>query len=232
MAHTYSRAGTRTSSTGNPITVGSTAINAGETVFVVMLHVVGATNRAGGSLTLGPYTLTQANSTQKAVTSPEGSTELWYLLNALPGSYTLTIPNTGALTIRYQTAWGKAKGGGTSFVRGSNGGNGTSTNPTPGAISCISGDICFSTVFSGATTWAPSARQGTQIQDTDDGAFGGGTQYYLVPSDASVTMNWTFGTSDDWGSVSAAFGEIEPINVNNLMGFDAGDGISVTEKFR
>lgn len=197
-----------------------------------MLHVVGGTNRAGGSLTLGPYTLTQANSTQKAVTSPEGSTELWYLVNALPGSYTLTIPNTGALTIRYQTAWGMAKGGGTSFFRAANGSNNTSTNPTPGAVTAVIGDIGFATVFSGATTWAPSARAGTQIQDTDDGAFGGGTQYKLIVANGSDTLSWTFGTSDDWGAVSAYFGETDAQAFNQYFGFDAGDGISVTEKIR
>ena len=232
MAHTYSRAGTRTSSAGNPITVASTAINAGETVFVVMLHVVGGTNRAGGSLTWGDYTLTQANSTQKAATSPEGSTELWYLLNALPNSKTLTIPNTGAATIFYQTAWAKAKGGGTSLFRGANGSNGTSTNPTPGAVTAGIGDVGFATVFSGATTWNPSGRGGTQIQDTDDGANGGGTQYKLIVANGSDTLNWTFGTSDDWGCVSAYFSEVDAININQWMGFDAGNGMSVTEKIR
>ena len=196
-----------------------------------MLHVVAGTNRAGGSLTLGGYTLTQANSTQKAVTSPEGSTELWYLVNPLPGSYTLTIPNTGALTIRYQTAWAKAKGGGTSFFRAANGGNATSTNPTPGAVTAVIGDIGFATVFSGATTWAGTPA-GTRIQDTDDGAFGGGTQYKLIVANGSDTLSWTFGTSDDWGCVSAYFGETDAQAFNQYHGFDCGNGMSVTEKIR
>lgn len=231
MAHTIGSLPARASSSGNPITF-SQAVAAGETVLVLMLHVGGGSDRAGGAPDWGGQALTQANQTQKAAASPEGSTELWYLLNPLPGTRTLTIPNTGALTIFYQVAFGKAKGGGKSMFRGANGGNGTSTNPTPGAITCYAGDIVFATAFTGAQTWAPSARAGTQIQDTDDGSIGGGTQYTIVGADGSVTLSWTFGTSDDWGAVAAAFGEIEPTSMNAYHGFDAGNGMSVTEKIR
>lgn len=198
-----------------------------------MLHVQGGTDRTGGAMRLGNYTLTQANSTQKAAASPEGSAELWYALNPLPESYTLTIPNAGALTIRYQIGMAAAAAGSSSFFRQANGGNGTSTNPTAGALSdCRAGDIVFGAVFSGATTWAPSARTGTQIQDTDDGAFGGGTQYSIIGADGSFTPGWTFGTSDDWGAVGACFGEWPAPALQSHYGFDVGDGMSVAEKVR
>ncbi len=227
MAHTIGSLPARASSAANPITL-TQAVALGETVMVVMLKANGATDRAGGPLTWGEYTLTQANSTQKAVTSPEASTELWYLLNPPAVSRTLTIPNTGALTIFYQVAFGRASAGGKSQFNAAAGGNNTTTNPTPGAIaSCLAGDIVFATVASGATTWAPSAQAGTVIQNTDDGAHGGGTQYALRGADGTFTLNWTFGTSDDWGAVAAAFSEVAPNALENYKRVRAGSGVSV-----
>jgi hypothetical protein len=196
-----------------------------------MLHVAGGTARAGGALTLGSYTLTQANSTQKAATSPEGSAELWYLLNPVPGAYTLTIPNTGALTVRYVVAYAAAKLGSKSLFRGANGSNGTSANPATGTIACIAGDIVFSAVCSGATTWNPSAQTGTVIQNTDDGALGGGTQYSIIVADGAHTISWTQ-ASDDWGAVAAAFGEVGTNSFNQWHGFKVGNGMSTGEKIR
>lgn len=232
MAHTIGSLPSRASSAGNPITF-SQAVAAGETVMVVMLKVNGATDRAGGALTWGEFTLTQANSTQKAAASPEASAELWYLLNPPVGSKTLTIPNTGALTVFYQVAFGRAAGGGKSRFNAAAGSNATGTNPTPGAIaSCLAGDIVFGVIATGATTWAPSAQAGTVIQNTDDGAHGGGTQYSLRSADGSFTLNWTFGTSDDYGAVAAAFSEIPPNALQNYMSVKVGDGMSCVEKIR
>src|SRR5689334_17571501 len=132
MAHTIGSLPARASSTGNPITFAQ-AVAYGESVMVVMLKVVGGTDRAGGALTWNGYTLLQANSAQKAAASPEASAELWYLLNPPNGLGTLTIPNTGGLTIFYQVAFGKSATGRSTF-NAANGGNATSTNPTPGAI--------------------------------------------------------------------------------------------------
>jgi hypothetical protein len=191
---------------------------AGETVLVLMLKAVGATNRAGGSPTFAGLTLTQANSTQKAATTPEASAELWYLLNPPIGSWTCTIPNTGALTIFYTLATGKAKAGGHSAFDVAGGANGTSTNPAPGSVTpSQDGDIGFAIAASGAQTWAPSAQAGTVIANTDDGADGGGEQYHLQATAAAIDLNWTFATSDDWGSVCAYFKEVPPNVMNNYM---------------
>jgi len=232
MPYTIGTLGTRTSSAGNPITT-SVTVATGETVLCVSLHVVGATNRAGGSLTWGTDTLTQANSTQKAAASPEGSAELWYLLNPSAGTQTLTIPNSGALTIRYQTIAAKCASGGRSTFLAGWGTNGTSTNPSAGTQAIAEGEaFLIATVFSGATTWAPSARTGTQIHDTDDGAFGGGAQYLIqnTPVPAGQAMSWTFGTSDDWGAVAAAFGTIPPLSFNNYLAVAVGDGMGTTDR--
>lgn len=214
MAHTYALGQARTSSSGNPITV-SFAVAAGVTVLGVMLKVNGATDRAGGALTWGEYTLVQANSTQKAAASPEAGAELWYLLNPPAQTKTLTIPNTGALTILYTIVTASAKSGSQSALDGANGGNGTSANPTPGAIvTTEDGDILFAVAASGATTWAPSAQGGTVIANTDDGAHGGGEQYLIQGAKGSATLDWTQ-ASDDWGAVVAAFKEVGTRAIQN-----------------
>lgn len=231
MAHTYSLGQARASSTGNPIAQSYT-VNAGDTVVCLMLKTVGGTDRAGVAPDLGAAgTFVQANIPQKAAASPEAGCELWFLLNPTPGTYTLTIPNTGAATILYTVGVGRAASGKSTFV-GANGGNGTSTNPTPGPIAVQEKNcIVFAITAGGWTTWAPSAQVGTAIANTDDGADGGGEQYSLSPAIGAFTLSWTFGTSDDWGAVAAAFGEVV-CSLNNYMGVDVGSGMSCGEKIR
>lgn len=233
VAHTYALGKARANSSGNPITTSYT-VATGDTVICLMIKGVGATNRAGGSPTLGGYTFTQANSTQKAVTTPEASAELWYILNPLPGTYTLTIPNTGAISIFYTVGVGRAAAGGKSELDGTNGANNTAVNPSPGAVTVTqTGDIGFAITAGGWTTWAPSAQVGTVIANTDDGADGGGEQYILNPAIGSHTLSWTFATSDDWGAVAAYFKEISPVFApNHLRGVRVGDGMGTNERFR
>lgn len=233
MAHSYGTNSARASSAGNPITTASFTTSALDTVLVLMLKTVGATNRSGGSPTFAGLTMTQANSTQKAAASPEASAELWYLLNPPVGSYAATIPNTGSATIKYTIATGRAASGFKSAFDGANGGNNTSTNPTPGAVvTTENGDIGFAITAGGWTTWSPSAQAGTVIANTDDGADGGGEQYILQATAGSSTLNWTFGTSDDWGAVAAYFKEIPATVSNNYQSIKADSGMSVSEKIR
>ena len=232
MAHTIGTLPARATGAGNPVTF-SQAVLSGETVFVLMIKTVGAVDRAGGAPTWGGFTFTQANSTQKAAASPEAGCELWYILNPLPRTDTVTIPNTGALTLFWQPAMAKAAAGGFSAFDQANGGNNTSTNPTPGSVTTTQdGDALFAVTAGGWQAWAPSAQAGTIISNNDDGANGGGTQYLMQATLAAIDMNWTFATSDDWGAVMAAFKEVAPRNLENYKFVDAGDGISVSEKIR
>lgn len=232
MAHTFGTAPARASSTGNPITFSHT-ITQGETVFVLMLKINGGTSRNSGAPTWGGYTFQQANTTQKAASLPEASCELWYILNPLPGTNTLTIPNSGSLTVFYQIATGRAVGGGSSALDVATGANGTSANPAPGSVTTTEdGDIGFAVVATGAQTWNPSAQVGTVIQNTDDGAHGGGTQYHLQATKGAIDLGWTFGTSDDWGAVVAYFREIPPVNMNNYGYVRVGTGMSVGERIK
>jgi hypothetical protein len=176
---------------------------------VLLLKTAGGTDRTGGAPTFAGLTMTQASTTQKAAASPEAGAELWYLLQPPAGANTGSIPNAGTLTLYYTWATGKAAPGHVSLLDGANGGNGTSTNPTPGAVvTTTNGDIGFAIAASGVTTWAPTAQAGNVIANTDDGTHGGGEQYYLQDTPGSITLNWTQG-SDDWGAVAAFFRQVK-----------------------
>lgn len=232
MAHTRSNKVARTSSTANPITQSVTLTN-NDTVVVVLINVVGNVVRAGGTPSFGGIPMRQASTQQIAATTPEASAEIWYLdqrdgLPWPPGSYTLSIPNTGTLSTRYTVEAGQAAGGGRSALEAANGANATGTNPSPGAITITqAGDIAWSIIAGGAQTWSPSAQAGTIIANTDDGSTGGGEQYILNPSIGSLTLNWTFNTSEDYGAVVVAFKEVPPRSFNNYIRVQAGNGISV-----
>lgn len=241
MALSFGQATTRASSATNPITTGSITLASNEKIIVLLLKVVGGTNRTGGSPTFGGQTMTQANSTQKAVTSPEASCELWYLLDPPSGANTASIPNAGSLTCFYTlaTAEASSSSNGKVSLDNANGGNATSTNPTPGAVQVTTEQtIGFAITAGGWTTWNPSSQVGTIIANTDDGANGGGEQYWVTTGPGSKTLSWTFGTSDDWGAVAAFFKEITPPVMENYKGGirdgDTGDTgiINFTERIR
>jgi hypothetical protein len=227
MAHSFGRNTTHASAATSPITVSFT-VNQDETLLVLMLVVASATSRAGGSPDYGGVTLTQANTTQKAVTSPEASAELWYLCNPPVGTYNLTIPNTGLLTIWHMIATAKASGGGKSAFDAASGAATTAVDPNAGTHTVSeAGSITFSVVATGAQTWAPTAQTGTVLNNTDDGATGTGRQYQLS-SAGSITPGWTFATSDDYGAVAATFKEVPPGSNKNRQAVHVyGDGISV-----
>jgi hypothetical protein len=232
MPHTYALGLARAISAGNPVTFAYT-VNKYDTVICLLIKTAASSDRTGGAPTWGSLTFTQRNSTQKAAASPEAGCELWDLINPKPGTETLTIPNAGTLTLYYTIGVGRAQPGGQSVFEGANGGNNTSSNPTPGAVTVTeAGVIGFAITAGGWQTWAPSAQAGTVIANTDDGPHGGGEQYLLNPAIGSVTLGWTFGTSDDWGAVAAFYREIPPHRFNNYLSVSADSGISVTERVK
>jgi hypothetical protein len=220
----------RSSAATSPITRSATTA-AGDTCLVLMLNIVGATNRAGTAPTFNGVAGIQANSTQKAATTPEASAELWYWVGGIPpgttgglfiGTADIVIPNTGSATIFSAAYTGRAATGFTSLFNAAAGSNNTAANPTTGSIAgTIAGDIIFATTAGGWQAFAPSARTGTSLYETDDGANGGGGQYLLQGGSGAQAMTWTQ-ASDDWGAVGAAFKEVPlltpPVGTLTLTG--------------
>jgi hypothetical protein len=208
MAHTFGTNSAHASGATDPVTFSFT-VDAADTLLVLMIRVVGASDRTGGAPTYAGQTLTQVDIPRKATVGPESSAELWYLLDPPAGTADVSIPNSATQTIWHMAATGRAQSGFTSALDGASGGQGTTANPTPGDImTTVDGDIGFAIVAAGAATWAPSAQTGTVLNNTDDGPNGTGRQYHLQATAGTVNLGWTFGTADDWGAVGAYFKEV------------------------
>lgn len=198
-----------TTATTNPLTATFTPAS-GVTVLVLTILYAGSTARGGGAPTFNGVEMTQAGTQQKGTTSPECSCELWYLLNPPIGSYTVSIPNSGGVALSADISSFKAASGKTSALDIASGKNGaTSTNPATDSFSTtVNGDVIVAVVANGAQTWSGTA-SGTLLYNSDNGAWGGGSQYLLQATAGSTAMSWTFGTSEDWGVQAAAFKEVD-----------------------
>jgi len=210
-AHTFDTSYQGARANTNPYTFDYTC-GAGTTLFVLSIVVGGSTDRTGGVPTYNGISLTQADQNRKAPSSPETVVELWYLLNPPTGSaYQVSIPNAGARYLSPVASSYKSATGNTTAFRTANGNGGTSTNPTGPTLTGLAvGDVIVAVVGSGATTWNPTGRTGTQLYDRDDGSYGNGAQYLIKTDTNDTAMAWTFGTSDDWAIVEAAFKEELP----------------------
>jgi hypothetical protein len=175
-----------------------------------MLIYAGNTARGGGAPTYNGAALTQADQQRFGTTGPECSAELWYLLNPPTGSaYTISIPNSGGLAMSASVVSAKAGSGKSSALDVVSGKGAVGTNPVTNSFTTtVNGDAVFAVVANGAQSWGPSAQTGTLIHNSDNGAWGGGSQYLMQTSAGSTTMGWTFGTSEDYGIVAAAFKEV------------------------
>lgn len=207
MAHTFGNNSSRGSSASSPNTIAFTPA-AGSTALWLGIVYDGTTARTGGAPTFLGLTLTQGSTNQQAAASPETTVESWYLENPPILAGTVTIPNTGTLTLRTVVATAIAATGFTSKFDLAAAATGTSTNPSVSITTTVNGAAIFAVVGSGAQTWAPSARSGTQLFDTDFGNTGDGFQYLLQPTAGAQAMSWTFGTSEDWAAIAVAFKEV------------------------
>jgi hypothetical protein len=229
MAHTLGATGeypTGTStSTANPVSTTFTT-GSGDTVLVLGIWYAGSTDRTGGAPTFNGKQLTQYYQAYRAASAPETTVELWYLLVPDIGTYTLSVPNSGALTTKLWVASFKSATGASAFHVGAYGSN-TSTNPSVNITTTANGCAIFGIIGSGANTWAPTAQTSTAIANRDLGNYGGGAGYYLQSTAGTFGFGYTFGTSEDWAILTVAFSETSPpvtgavaISIASTLGAD------------
>ena len=204
-----------TYSTSDPVT-GSIAPNADDSLIVAILIYSGGTDRTGGAPTFGGTTMLQADTARHGNTSPEASTEMWYLTASAVNAQYITgsevsVPNGDGVRVVVHLVTAKAGAGKTAAVNVTTGSSNatTSTNPYCKITTTAGSTIIFESIGTGANSWAPTARtlNFVNIQDNDIGVYGGGAQYLITNTTGVITGSWTFGTGEDWGIVMAAFGE-------------------------
>lgn len=206
---------TTTYSTSDPVT-GSLLPTSGATLLVATILYSGGADRTGGAPTFGDNTMIQADTARRGNTSPEVSTEMWYLTASAISSASITgswvsVPNGGGVRVVVNLMSALAKPGTTSVLQVTTGSanTGATTNPYCKITTTAGSTIIFESVADGANTWAPTGRtlNWVNVNDNDIGVYGGGTQYFITDTIGVITGSWTFGTGEDWGVVMTAFGE-------------------------
>jgi hypothetical protein len=188
----------------SPVTASLTC-NASSTLLIVGIACAnGSTVRAGGAPTYNGVAMTQAGSTQKAASSPEGSAELWYLISPTTGSsQTISIPNTGSAPIYAEASSWIAPNGRTAALDQTSGSNGTSANPSLALTPTVTGALVYGVMFNGRDT-AATANNRVNLNRTDEGAFSDSNQYTIIGQPGATTFSWTV-ASDDWAINLASF---------------------------
>jgi len=214
MAHTFD-AKNRVTGTANPLLVPHTC-GAGATLLVLSLVVKAAVARTGGAPSYNGAAMTQVETTKIAT---ETNCEMWYLVNPSIGTYNVSIPNAGALTLYAITSSYKAQSGYTSALDVSNSNTGVSANPSLSVTTTVGGDVIVDTLGDGYNS-KPTAYNQTLLYSTDDGLYSDNAQYALQVSAGLITFTWTV-ASDDWCMIVGAFkelvgGAVETITAKNF----------------
>jgi hypothetical protein len=235
MAHTYDTKAAGARSNANPKTFNHTC-GSGATLLILTLVIDGATPRAGGAPTYNGVAMTQADQARQAVSSPETTVEMWYMLDPPTGSaYAISIPNSGTVYITAETVSFKAGSGSKTALRAASYATNTSTNPTgPTHSGLTGGDVMVAVVGYGDDSFSGSGQSGTSIYGTDDGTYGGAAQYTIYAGIDSY-LKWTDTTNEDWAIISAVFKEVvdsADVNVSKAVAYavlTVPDGTNVSK---
>jgi hypothetical protein len=201
MAHTFD-AKNRVTGTANPLLVSHTC-GSGATLLVLSLVVKGNVVRTGGAPSYNGATMSVVES---LVIATETNCEMWYLVNPSIGTYNVSIPNSGGLTLYAITSSYKAQAGYTSALDVSNSNTGVSANPSLSVTTTVGGDVIVDTLGDGYNN-KPTANNQTLLYSTDDGLYSDNAQYALQANAGLITFTWTV-ASDDWCMIVGAFKEV------------------------
>lgn len=200
--HSFDAKGQTSGSSANPVTLSFTTTS-GTTVLVVGLAMRSVSARAGGAPTFNGVALTQANTTK--VAASEVSAELWYLLDPPIGTYTISVPNSGGLTMTLMASSYKAASGKTSALDVAGGWVGNTVNPSNNLITTTYGDAVVDIMAHGLNT-AETGRNQVLLYATDQGQWNTAGQYALQTTAGSITFSHTI-AADNWAHLMVSFKE-------------------------
>lgn len=202
-AHTFDTSARSSLQTTNPATLSYTA-GSGTTVLVVMLAHTQA-SRTGGAPTYNGITMTQVDG--EVLNQQEVGAEMWYLIDPPTGSaYTISVPNTGAGSIRIYGASFKAQSGYTSALDVSNTTNTDTANPSLTLTTTVNGAAVIDILADGDPD-VPTGRSHTLIGSADENQRTNEAQYALQATAGLITLSHTI-PSDDVAMIAVAFKEV------------------------
>jgi len=201
MAHTFD-AKARKTGAANPLLVSHTC-GSGATLLVLCLVVKGNVARTGLAPSYNGATMSRA---EGSIIATETNCEMWYLVNPSIGTYNVSIPNSGGLTLYAITSSYKAQAGYTSALDVVTYNTGTTANPSLSVTTTVNGDAVVDSLGDGLNT-PPTAYNQVLLYSTDDGLYSDNAQYALQASLGSITFTWTV-AADDWCMILAAFKEV------------------------
>jgi hypothetical protein len=216
-------------STNNPVTGNFTCGASAKLLVVTLAYAYGTRT---GTPTYNGVALTQADQVRNHSASPEACAELWYLCGPPVGSaYSVSVPNPNALSLEVVISSYNTAAGYSANFHLATGGNNASANPSVTITPTIANCLIVSNVADGHDTFAPSARSGTSLYESDNGTWGSGHQYFIQGAAAAKAMSWTQAT-EDWGECVAAFFEIRTgesvskVNVYSVLDVPSGESVS------
>ena len=205
MAFTYDTKVQVAASVNNPVTTNFTCGASAKLLVVTLIYAYGTRT---GAPTYNSVALTQADQVRNHSASPEACAEVWYMLAPPTGSsYQISVPNPNTLSLEAVVSSYNTASGYCAQFHAATGGNNASANPSVSITPTQNNALIVAVVGDGHDTFAPSARSGTSLYETDNGTWGGGHQYFIQTTAAAKAMSWTQ-ASDDWGCCVAAFVEV------------------------
>jgi hypothetical protein len=192
-------------STATTLSIGYTC-GAYDGALIVFPIWSGTNARTGGSPTYAGSPLTEVL-TQKTVT--ETSIEAWYMLSPPSGSYTLSVPNAGGLTMWVDIASAKSTSASLTFAVDSTSSSATTAaNPGVTITTVAAPTMIWVGIGTGDNTWLPTGLSGSATYNDDIGTYGGGVQYAVKETTGAQRISWTDATSDDYNILAVAFKEV------------------------
>jgi len=200
MAFIFGTAGQGALSSSNPVKF-SFPGKSGAKLFVLGIAGALTSTRGGGAPTISGTVMSQIANTQ--IGTGENICEMWYIANNSDLAATVSIPNTGALSLRpiassYISSF-------TPTLEGSAVMQGTTVNPILTITTTHFGNVLVDMLAHGRLS-GPTSWNGTIIGSNDEGAWINAAQYFLPASAGILTASYGV-ASDDVAYILASFFE-------------------------
>lgn len=192
----------------DPNTVSHTC-SAATKLLVVVLFVNGSTTRTGGAPTYNAKAMTDSG--QGFVVNIECGVEVWYYINPdTGGSYSVSVPNNGALNFDISAMSFEPSASGAALDN-SNSATGISQNPSLSLAVGATNNLIIGALGSGDRDTPTAGTNFTLVHTRDAGNQTWGSEYDLAGTATPVTVAFATARSDDWGLIGVSFEEVASV---------------------